>query len=139
MVNMQLLAKCFGAVLLASCANAPAALPLGPPPAGLIEIGHLPVEPAHEPQYSAGADSSMAWTEVEQVAIDHVVRRLNANGLDVVDLGATILTTEPDRTAVRVVVIHVDGFGSEQLSLYDVELIRGLVASWTVASTQAVQ
>jgi hypothetical protein len=127
------------ALTLVGCA------PPAPPPArGAPVVGHAPLdrlvdEPAHGPPTALAAPSRGAAEHgADQVAMRLILEGLEAQGLDVVDLGVQQTTRRAGAATVVVAATHAASSGATHMSIYQLDLVR-TGRGWQLQSFRPVQ
>ena len=123
------------ALTLVGCAPAE-----GPPARGAPVVGHAPLdrlvdEPAHDPPTALAAPAAH---EATQVATRLILDGLDAQGLDVVDLGVQQTARRAGAATVVVAATHASSSGATHTSIYQVDLVRAR-RGWQLQSFRPVQ
>ena len=127
------------ALTLVGCAPAE-----GPPARGAPVVGHAPLdrlvdEPAHDPPTALAAPPrGAAAHEAAQVATRLILDGLEAQGLDVVDLGVQQTTRRAGAATVVVAATHASSSGATHTSIYQLDLVRTR-RGWQLQSFRPVQ
>lgn len=111
------------------------------PPVRHVEVERLPDQPMHDANASAirlDADAPDP-TDPVAIAIHHTVVGLEAEGLEILDVGAATITVEQRRVTVRVAVTHRNGQATTPYtSVYDLDLTRVGDGTWVVTDGRTV-
>ena len=111
------------------------------PPVRHVEVERLPDQPMHDANDSAIRPDADAPdpTDPVAIAIHHTVVGLEAEGLEILDIGAETITVEERRVTVRVAVTHRSGQARTPFtSVYDLDLTRVGGVSWVVTEGRTI-
>ena len=111
------------------------------PPVQHVEVERLPDQPMHDANASAIRPHATAPdpTDPVAIAIHHTVVGLEAEGLEILDVGAETIAVEERRVTVRVAVTHRSGqAGTPYTSVYDLDLTRVGEDAWVVSEGRTV-
>lgn len=111
------------------------------PPVRHVEVERLPDQPMHDANASAIRPDAAAPdpTDPVAIAIQRIVVGLDAEGLEILDVGAETITVEERRVTVRVEVTHrIDQATTPYTSVYDLDLTRVGDGTWVVTDGRTV-
>lgn len=131
-------AATLAALLLGGCATTTAAP--RPPPVGQAARANLAQHPAHGAHIPGQAPRPPADpTDPQAVALQIIVRGLQAQGLTVIDLAGLIAHHDPRRAVIQVAATHATAGGRQHTSVYELGLIAGPDGGWQLAGFEQVQ
>lgn len=127
------------ALTLVGCAPSAALSARGEPVVGHAPLDRLVDEPAHDPPTALTVPPRGAAAHgAAQVATRLILDGLDAQGLDVVDLGVQQTARRAGAATVVVAATHASSSGATHMSIYQVDLVRAR-RGWQLQSFRPVQ
>ena len=127
------------ALTLVGCAPSAATPARGAPVVGHAPLDRLVDEPAHDPPTALAAPQrGAAGHGAGQVAMRLILDGLDAQGLDVVDVGVQQTIRRAGAATVVVAATHASSSGATHTSIYQLDLVRTR-RGWQLQSFRPVQ